>query len=84
MQEKERPIISIAHSLGGIVVKQVKRVTKKEAHVATNNYTQALLQTQLELRYKSIQNITLGILFFGTPHRGSDKAMYGKVLATVA
>jgi hypothetical protein len=26
----------------------------------------------------------LGILFFGTPHRGSDKATYGKVLATVA
>ncbi len=24
------------------------------------------------------------IIFFGTPHRGSDKAVYGKVLANVA
>lgn len=26
----------------------------------------------------------MGIVFFGTPHRGSDKAVYGKVLANVA
>jgi len=47
-------------------------------------YTQALLQARLEPQYKAIQDATLGILFFGTPHRGSDKATYGKVLATVA
>jgi hypothetical protein len=47
-------------------------------------YTQALLQARLEPRYKAIHDATLGILFFGTPHQGSDKATYGKVLATVA
>ena len=26
----------------------------------------------------------MGLIFFGTPHRGSDKATYGKVLANVA
>jgi hypothetical protein len=31
-----------------------------------------------------ICDAALGILFFGTPHRGSDKAVYGKVLADVA
>ncbi len=25
-----------------------------------------------------------GIIFFGTPHRGSDKTVYGKVLAKIA
>jgi hypothetical protein len=45
---------------------------------------QALLQARLEPRYKSIQDATLGIFFFGTPHRGSDKATYSKILATVA
>jgi hypothetical protein len=46
--------------------------------------TRTLLQARLEPQYKAIQDATLGILFFGTPHRGSDKATYGKVLATVA
>ncbi|KAI9808253.1 MAG: hypothetical protein M1825_004710 [Sarcosagium campestre] len=65
-EEVHRPLIFVAHSLGGIVVKQ------------------ALLQAKLEPRYQSIKDATLGIIFFGTPHRGSDKATYGKVLATVA
>ncbi|KAJ9607048.1 hypothetical protein H2200_008120 [Cladophialophora chaetospira] len=61
-----RPLIFIAHSLGGIVVKQ------------------ALFQARLETRYQSIKDATLGLIFMGTPHRGSDKATYGKVLASVA
>ncbi|CAI4213869.1 unnamed protein product [Parascedosporium putredinis] len=55
-ERKSQPIIFIAHSLGGIIVKQ------------------ALLSAKTELRYQSIQQNTLGIIFFGTPHRGSDKA----------
>jgi hypothetical protein len=35
-------------------------------------------------RYEMVRNATLGIIFFGTPHRGSDKAVYSKVLANVA
>jgi len=34
--------------------------------------------------YQSIKDETLGLIFLGTPHRGSDKATYGKVLANVA
>lgn len=45
---------------------------------------QALLQARLESRYQSMQDATLGLIFLGTPHRGSDKATYGKVLAMVA
>lgn len=64
--EQRRPIVFIAHSLGGIVVKQ------------------ALLSARIESQYSSINENTAGIIFFGTPHRGSDKAAYGKILATVA
>lgn len=64
--EIHRPLMFIAHSLGGIVVKQ------------------ALLQVRLEPRYHTIKDSTLGLIFLGTPHRGSDKATYGKVLATLA
>ena len=66
MQESKRPLIFIAHSLGGIIVKQ------------------ALVWAHREPQYQSIKDTTLGIVFFGTPHRGSDKANYGKILANVA
>ncbi|EXJ89617.1 hypothetical protein A1O3_02684 [Capronia epimyces CBS 606.96] len=65
-EEIQRPLIFIAHSLGGIVVKQ------------------ALLQARLESRYHCIKDATRGLIFLGTPHRGSEKATYGKVLANVA
>ncbi|KIW35358.1 uncharacterized protein PV07_02057 [Cladophialophora immunda] len=64
--EIQRPLVFVAHSLGGIVVKQ------------------ALFQAKLEPRYESIRDATVGLIFLGTPHRGSGKATYGKVLASVA
>jgi hypothetical protein len=33
--------------------------------------------------YQPIHHATLGFLFFGTTHHGSDKAVYGKVLANI-
>ena len=45
---------------------------------------QALLQAGLDPQYQSIRDATLGLVFLGTPHRGTDKATYGKVLANVA
>ena len=66
MQESNRPIIFVAHSLGGIIVKQ------------------ALVWAHREPQYQTIKKHTLGVVFFGTPHRGSDKANYGKILANVA
>ncbi|KAK5562446.1 hypothetical protein LTR43_011950 [Exophiala xenobiotica] len=45
---------------------------------------QALFQARLESRYQPLKDATIGLIFLGTPHRGSDKATYGKVLANVA
>jgi hypothetical protein len=39
---------------------------------------------RIEAQYSSICESTVGIVFFGTPHRGSDKATYGKILGNVA
>ncbi|KAH0552892.1 hypothetical protein GP486_006908, partial [Trichoglossum hirsutum] len=45
---------------------------------------QALFQAKIEQRYNSISESTVGIMFLGTPHRGSEKVAYGKVLASLA
>ncbi|KAN0086995.1 vegetative incompatibility protein HET-E-1 [Elaphomyces granulatus] len=45
---------------------------------------QALFQAKIEPQYQTISEATVGIIFLGTPHRGSDKASYGEVLANVA
>ena len=39
---------------------------------------------RIDPQYKSINEYTIGIVFFGTPHRGSATANYGAVLANVA
>jgi hypothetical protein len=45
---------------------------------------QALLSARIESQYKAISQCTAGIVFFRTPHSGSDKAVYGKILGNVA
>lgn len=51
----KRPIIFLAHSLGGIMVKEVLRRS----------------EISREPTLQDIINSTVGIVFFGTPHRGS-------------
>ena len=56
--EPLRPLLFVAHSLGGIIVKEALRRSRGcEMH-----------QSQLHSIYES----TSGILFFGTPHGGAD------------
>jgi hypothetical protein len=56
--EPSRPLLFIAHSLGGIVVKEVLRRSRGCE----------IYQSHLRSIYKS----TSGIIFFGTPHGGTD------------
>jgi hypothetical protein len=55
-QDPSRPILFVAHSLGGIVVKETLR---------RSNQT-----PQIHLR--EVCESTVGIIFFGTPHSGAD------------
>ena len=63
----QRPIIFVAHSLGGLVV---KRALIYSSEIRGNN-TEHL---------RSIFVSTYGILFLGTPHQGSDVAEWGSRL----
>lgn len=61
------PIIWIAHSLGGILVKR------------SLLYSHDLLDTEHEAS-RSICVSTFGIIFLGTPHAGSGLATWGRIL----
>lgn len=64
-----RKLIFIAHSLGGIMVKEVLRRSEADK----------------DAKMKTIFESTIGVFFLGTPHRGSkDWASFGEGVANVA
>lgn len=65
----DRKLVFIAHSLGGILVKEVLRRS----------------ETDTDAKINKIFTATIGIFFFGTPHRGSkDWASFGEGIAGAA
>ena len=66
----ERPIIFVAHSLGGLVVKRALIYSSE----ISGNRTEHL---------RSIFVSTYGILFLGTPHKGADLAQWGSRLEDI-
>ncbi|KAF2228898.1 hypothetical protein EV356DRAFT_456844 [Viridothelium virens] len=71
MQATRRPIIFVAHGLGGIIVKSA----------LIHSY--AAQKTALK-DHRSIKLSTYGIIFMGTPHQGSDGVQFGKLLMNIA
>ncbi|KAG9377114.1 Tetratricopeptide repeat-containing domain protein [Pyrenophora tritici-repentis] len=63
----KRPIIFVAHSLGGIVVKSVL------------NHSDAARRGALK-EHRAIKLLTYGILFIGTPHQGGSGVALGKLM----
>lgn len=64
-----RPIILVAHSLGGLIAKEAIIESRKQEH---NKFLQSV--------YRSVR----GVIFFGTPHRGSGIAGWGLILSAIA
>jgi len=69
-ETKRRPIIFLAHSLGGIVIKHAL-VTCDSARQGYNE------------EYRSIKLSTYGVVFFGTPHAGANGAEFQAVLNNI-
>ncbi|KAK3331711.1 hypothetical protein B0T19DRAFT_85724 [Cercophora scortea] len=65
-----RPILWVGHSLGGLVIKEAifRASTNANRHADLGE----------------IFTATIGVVFMGTPHRGSDKESLGQVVAKVA
>jgi len=55
-QDPSRHVLFIAHSLGGIVVKETLRRSNQAPHIGLRKVCES----------------TVGIVFFGTPHSGAD------------
>ena len=66
---RQRPIVFVAHSLGGLVVKQALIEARKQTH---------------DLDLLDIYDSTHAVIFFGTPHRGSDLTSWGLLLSNIA
>lgn len=60
----ERPIIFIAHSLGGLLTKQILRICTSSA----------------DPRWKQIAAATWGVIFLGTPHVGSKLSNFASLI----
>lgn len=69
-QKASRPLIFVVHSLGGLVV--------KTALLHANES-----RTQSMAHLSAVADSTFGIVFMGTPHRGSEQAHWGGILASV-
>ncbi|KAH6689450.1 hypothetical protein F5X68DRAFT_253779 [Plectosphaerella plurivora] len=65
--EKNRPLIFVAHSLGGIVVKKA-----------------LILASEAKPVYGHILTSTIGIVFMGTPHQGSDLVPWAMMVSYIA
>ncbi|KAE9380791.1 hypothetical protein N431DRAFT_459708 [Stipitochalara longipes BDJ] len=68
-EERQRPIIFICHSMGGIVARQ--------AMVRLNEYSH-------KSEYKGVDLKLCGILFLSTPHSGSTDADWNSFLIDIA
>ena len=66
---RQRPIVFVAHSLGGLVVKQALIEAKKQTH---------------DPDLRDIYDSTHAVIFFGTPHRGSRLASWSLLLSNIA
>ena len=70
--QKERPIIFVGHSLGGLVIKDA--LCKANEYRATNR----------NARVAAIIASTYGIAFLGTPHRGGNHVAWAKIATNFA
>lgn len=65
---RSRPIIFVAHSLGGILV--------KDAVVLSGKY-------EYQPALKDLSLSCSAIIFFGTPHQGANAAAYGEMVGSI-
>jgi hypothetical protein len=73
--------------MGGLVVKQVRGFIASAVILERNklvNVFKALIYAENDGQFHVLANSTAGVMFFGTPHRGSEHIKYGNILQKLA
>jgi hypothetical protein len=71
VQARNRPLVFIGHSLGGIIIKKVGLKSWDNASKVDKNQA-LIIAYEAKDFYEDILNSTKGIVFMGTPHPGSE------------
>jgi hypothetical protein len=83
-----RPIIFVCHSLGGIIVKEVRKPQLRicpRAQLTKERLGTALIPGgKFQPRQQKLYQDTYGVIFLGTPHRGSLWASWAKLASNLA
>ncbi|KAH8820546.1 tetratricopeptide repeat domain protein [Xylogone sp. PMI_703] len=77
--DQNRPLLFMGHSLGGIVIKTVKLYFVGKDHDTA--LITARQNSEVSQGYREIDDNTIGIIFYGTPHKGSDMATFAETLS---
>lgn len=81
-QERNRPIIFLCHSYGGLVLKEVRQERSLSNLPESFDTSKALLQGEsAPIDHQDITQNTHGIIFLGTPHRGTKYSDYARAAA---
>lgn len=81
-EEKGREVIFIGHSLGSLVFKQVW-IEWPDLYLVVLTVMQALNLAHERERYDMLLSQIKGVIFFDTPHRGSDLANWAETLGNI-
>ncbi|KAK0731491.1 hypothetical protein B0H67DRAFT_75263 [Lasiosphaeris hirsuta] len=82
LHHKHRPIVFIAHSFGGLLL---RRVILPVSDLGPPNLRRLVPEPGLTaIRSKHVAEMTRGILFLGVPHYGTKAAFIASVLACTA
>ena len=81
VEEKTRPIIFIAHSLGGIVV---KKVSLRHLSFDAKTYVALKVIVVTHMEHNELHKTIKAAIFFSVPHKGSLTAYLGTIVANAA